>query len=350
MTKPNAPAIATHGAAALPAVTVDNYNIEIKDEDGFIGDRANKGAFLELIDTLRKVTRKTGEDPIGDEETEELSKKQLDRLLTRGDANEAAIVHGAIEEFSHRLASVIKRYLKSSSWRDTEAIVIGGGLRESRIGELIIARTSMLLAADKHKLKLFPIKHHPDEAGLIGAAHLAPSWMFRGHDAIVGVDIGGTNIRAGIVRLGKKGSLKKIEVVSSELWRHADDEPDRKEAIETLVAMLERLIKSALKKRIALAPFIGIGCPGMIDEDGAIGRGAQNLPGNWSSKDFHLPAEIIKAIPTIDKEQTAVLIHNDAVVQGLSEMPRMADVKRWGVLTIGTGLGNARFTNREAAH
>ncbi len=27
-------------------------------------------------------------------------------------------------------------------------------------------------------------------------------------------------------------------------------------------------------------------------------------------------------------------------------MPFMQDVKRWGVLTIGTGLGNARFTNR----
>lgn len=26
----------------------------------------------------------------------------------------------------------------------------------------------------------------------------------------------------------------------------------------------------------------------------------------------------------------------------------MRDVKRWGILTIGTGLGNARFTNRAA--
>jgi hypothetical protein len=25
----------------------------------------------------------------------------------------------------------------------------------------------------------------------------------------------------------------------------------------------------------------------------------------------------------------------------------MTDVERWGVLTIGTGLGNARFTNRK---
>lgn len=39
-------------------------------------------------------------------------------------------------------------------------------------------------------------------------------------------------------------------------------------------------------------------------------------------------------------------MHNDAVVQGLSEAPFMRDVERWGVMTIGTGLGNARFTNR----
>jgi hypothetical protein len=39
-------------------------------------------------------------------------------------------------------------------------------------------------------------------------------------------------------------------------------------------------------------------------------------------------------------------MHNDAVVQGLSERPFMHDVEHWGVLTIGTGLGNARFSNR----
>jgi hypothetical protein len=40
-------------------------------------------------------------------------------------------------------------------------------------------------------------------------------------------------------------------------------------------------------------------------------------------------------------------MHNDGVVQGLAEVPFMQDVERWGVLTIGTGLGNARFTNRK---
>jgi hypothetical protein len=54
----------------------------------------------------------------------------------------------------------------------------------------------------------------------------------------------------------------------------------------------------------------------------------------------------VEAIPQIGDHDTAVLMHNDGVAQGLSEVPFMQDVERWGVLTIGTGLGNARFTNR----
>ena len=51
-------------------------------------------------------------------------------------------------------------------------------------------------------------------------------------------------------------------------------------------------------------------------------------------------------MPEIGGHETVIVMHNDAVVQGLSQVPWMGDVKRWGVLTIGTGLGNARFTNR----
>ena len=51
----------------------------------------------------------------------------------------------------------------------------------------------------------------------------------------------------------------------------------------------------------------------------------------------------------IGDHDTAVLMHNDGVAQGLSEVPFMQDVEHWGVLTIGTGLGNARFTNRRKA-
>ena len=41
-------------------------------------------------------------------------------------------------------------------------------------------------------------------AGLIGAVHLAPRWIFEAHDVILAVDIGGSNIRAGVVTLNMK--------------------------------------------------------------------------------------------------------------------------------------------------
>ena len=59
-----------------------------------------------------------------------------------------------------------------------------------------------------------------------------------------------------------------------------------------------------------------------------------------------MPGSLVEAIPEMGDHDTAVLMHNDDVAQGLSEVPFMQDVERWGVLTIGTGLGNARFTNR----
>src|SRR5579864_6884272 len=113
--------------------------------------------------------------------------------------------------------------------------------------------------------------------------------------------------------------------------------------------MLEDLIDHAERKKLKLAPFIGIGCPGLIAEDGSIERGGQNLPGNWESEKFNLPRALRELIPSIDGHETTILMHNDAVVQGLSEVPFSRDVERWGVMTIGTGLGNARFTNRPPA-
>ena len=191
----------------------------------------------------------------------------------------------------------------------------------------------------------------PDEAALIGSLFLAPAWIFKGHDSILAIDIGGTNIRAGVVlpNVAKAADLTKASVWKSEKWRHADEKEKltREQAVDELIGMLKDLSKRAKKEGYDLAPFIGIGCPGKLDEDGSIEKGAQNLPGNWESSRFNLPARLAEAIPQIDGHDTVILMHNDAVVQGLSEAPFMKDVERWGVLTIGTGLGNARFTNRK---
>jgi predicted NBD/HSP70 family sugar kinase len=320
----------------------------LKDDEGFLGDRASKGAFRKILDGLRKPLKKNGEDPLGGKSAEKISKSELDEALSGDDIGAAALVHGAIEEFARELAYVTSRFLKTKAWADTERIVVGGGFRQSRVGELAIARTDILLKAEGFKVDLWPIRFDPDDAGLIGCLHLAPSWIFEAHDSILAVDIGGTNIRCGLVetRWKKARDLSKASVWHSELWRHADDEPTREGAVKRLVKMLKGLIAEADTEGLKLAPFIGIACPGVINEDGSIAKGAQNLPGNWESAKFNLPASLVEEIPEIGGHDTAVLMHNDGVAQGLSEVPFMQDVDHWGVLTIGTGLGNARFSNR----
>lgn len=342
------PVLNAHGAKRLPSVEVDNYNLEIRDADGFVGDKASRGAFHDMLEKWREPLRKLGADPIGDTSSEQIGKKQLDKLLTEGDPEAGGIIHSAVEEFAQALFLVIKRFLKDAAWRGTEAIVIGGGFRGSRVGELAVGRTEVLLKAADYPLELELIRNHPDEAGLIGTAHLMPSWMLEGFDGILAVDIGGTNIRVGIVelRLKKAKDLSKAQVFASDLWRHGDEKTKRDAAVERLIDMLREHIDIAAKKEFKLAPVIGIGCPGLIREDGSIETGAQNLPGNWESSRFNLANCIRDAIPLIDDHETQVAIHNDAVVQGLSELPVMQDYDHWGVLTIGTGLGNARFTTR----
>jgi hypothetical protein len=76
------------------------------------------------------------------------------------------------------------------------------------------------------------------------------------------------------------------------------------------------LIAKAEEEGFKLAPFIGIACPGVIKSDGSIEKGAQNLPGNWESSKFNLPASVVEAIPQIGEHDTAIVMHNDGVVQG----------------------------------
>ncbi len=347
--EPPAPPLLAHGSDQLSRVIVDAYNADMRTTDGFVGDRASKRAFQAIFDDWRERMRKSGEDPFGDAPTEEISKKQLDKVLTEGDPQAAGVVQGAIEEFSQEFAAVIRRFLRLKEWKHTERIVIGGGLRQSRIGELAIGRTAVILKSEGHNLDLRPIREEPDHAGLIGSVHLVPSWILAGHNSILAVDIGGSNIRAGLVELRAKKSadFSEATVGAFELWRHRDDAPEREDAVARLIDMLTDLIKRAGKDGLKLAPFIGLGCPGVIRPDGTIERGGQNLPGNWETKSFNLPQRLREEIPKIGEHDTVVVMHNDAVVQGLSELPFMQDVKHWGVLTIGTGLGNAHFTNRE---
>src|SRR5882672_9727041 len=238
-----APALGAHGSPHLPAVEVDSCNLELKDDEGFVGDRASRQAFHSILENWRKPLRKLGTDPFGETHSDDLSRSKLDVILKEGDPEAAAVIASAIEEYAQELAVVTRRFLKAKAWANTERIAIGGGFRESRIGELAIARANLILRADGIKIEMVPIHNDPDQAALIGSLFLAPAWIFKGHDSILAIDIGGTNIRAGVVlpNVAKAADLTKASVWKSEKWRHADEKLTREKAVDELIGMLEDL-------------------------------------------------------------------------------------------------------------
>lgn len=129
-----------HGGAALPAMMVDAYNAELRDEEGFIGDRASKRAFGALLDDIRERLAASGDDPLGDTPTTALSKSALDRILKDGAPEAAGVIHSAIEDFAQEFATVVRRFMRLKEWQDTQRIVVGGGFRDSRVGETAIGR------------------------------------------------------------------------------------------------------------------------------------------------------------------------------------------------------------------
>src|SRR5215469_13470615 len=48
------PARSAHGSAYLTSVDVESYNVALKDENGFVGDRASKDALRNFVEQRRK--------------------------------------------------------------------------------------------------------------------------------------------------------------------------------------------------------------------------------------------------------------------------------------------------------
>lgn len=339
------PEIVPHGEMALPGLRIDSYNVTIRDKDGFVGDRANKGAFQSYLREWRRILQKTGDPFPGDPLDQPMTKARLDEILIHGDWLQRAAIHSAVERFAAALAAVIERYLRLKPWKRTERIVIGGGFQSSSVGELAVGRAQAILAENGHSLILSRIRNTPNEAGLVGAVRLIPPEHLAGFDTALAVDLGGTNVRCGLVPYTlQKGNHFEGKVRSLHVWRHGEERMTRTALIEGMAGMLAALDKEAATEGIRLAPYVAIGCPGLIKDDGTIEAGTQNLPGNWGGS-FHLGRALHDLLPVIGGHDSVFVVHNDAVVQGLSEWSQMRDVKRWGVLTIGTGLGNAHFTN-----
>jgi hypothetical protein len=340
-----------HGALRLPTVTIESYSLALRggNGDGYVGDNASRSAFQAILDAWRTLFRALhGKDPLGGKPTDAIDKKTLDALLAEEGAAAAAI-HAALEDYAEQLADVVRRFMRHASWKGVQRILVGGGLKQSEVGARALELAGRRLFQDDIHVQLRPLHHHADEGGLLGWLHLMPGDLAARYGAMLAVDLGGTNARCGIVKLPRKDpDPRKAKVVIAEKWSHARDEDTtrREQVVEGIADMLNELIDHAARKDIGLAPWVGVACPGRIRQDGSISRGTQNLPGDWTQRGFHLPRQLCGLLPPIDGQETQVCLHNDAVVQGLSELPYLDDIRRWGVLTVGTGLGNASYTMR----
>ena len=334
----------------LANVYVEAYGDDVRGKEGYFGDLVSKGAFQSLFKEIREDLKSGGGDPI-ENEPDDISRGRIDKILKEGDSSSVGVVLTSVEQFAQNIAQVIKSLLKIRTWNGVERIVIGGGFRGSRVGEFAIGRAAVLVREIDPHLDVIPLRGDPDEAGVIGAAQLFATKQLKDAERIIGVDIGGSNFRCGLINLNlaADSKLKKADVAGHQIWRHADEELTLDASMRRLGDMLRESIKYAEKKGLALSPLIGVGVPGTVLESGGLEGGVLNLPGDWKHPDFNLPDRICAMIPEIGGKPTQVVMHNDAVVQGLSEVPFMTDVSVWGVLTIGTGLGNALFRNKKGA-
>jgi hypothetical protein len=96
-----------------------------------------------------------------------------------------------------------------------------------RVGELVIGRASVLMRAKGLSISLVPLRHHPEQAGLLGGVYLAPEEVLREYRG------------RGYARRLCAGALRGHRLP-----------------------------------------------PGLFRGDGTILRGSQNLPGNWDGFDL----------------------------------------------------------------
>ena len=149
-----------HGGRTLPAVTVDTYNEELRDDDGFVGDRASRRAFRAILAEWRDRLR----------ERRGSARRYTDGGALQGearqDAGERRSKVGCPRPYRgrgirHRAGDRGASLPAAASWKDTERIVLGGGLIASRIGELSMGRASILLTAAAVDVELCSIRIIP---------------------------------------------------------------------------------------------------------------------------------------------------------------------------------------------
>lgn len=144
--------------------------------------------------------------------------------------------------------------------------------------------------------------------------------MSKSNKYAIGVDLGGTNIKIGIV--SDQGKLIKSTSIKTE----ADGGPKK------VIANISKGINAILAKNKIKIQGIGIGCPGVVATKKGIVENAPNLPG-W--KNIKLGSIIYKEFGF------NVYLENDANAAAIGELIFGAGKKysSFIMVTLGTGVG-----------
>ncbi len=150
----------------------------------------------------------------------------------------------------------------------------------------------------------------------------------------IGVDLGGTNLRAAVVDEGGR-ILTKVEL-ETEVSR------GRAAVVDELCRAVQLAAKGVRERLQVTGELlgIGVGVPGLIDSETGLLLESPNLPG-WS--DYDVKGEIERRL------NTAVILENDANAAALGEQWLGAglEAESMCMYTLGTGVGGGLVLNGE---
>jgi glucokinase len=146
---------------------------------------------------------------------------------------------------------------------------------------------------------------------------------------VIGVDVGGTTIKAGIVT--SDGAIR----YSNKYPTCADKGPS------TVIRQIQAAVQDALRQSNgASVKAIGVGCPGVVDDDGVV-----KAPPNFVDWDeVPLKSELSKLFPGV-----TIAIENDANAAAIAESKFGAGVQYPNFLFViwGTGVGGGIILNHK---
>jgi hypothetical protein len=166
----------------------------------------------------------------------------------------------------------------------------------------------------------------------------------------VGVDIGGTHVRVGLVQTLSRGKPPRLkDFKTNKIESSPGRWPDIHRVVETAAALIRGMTDRWEKRGWSVIRQVGVSAPGAYLKNGKVYPGTvPNIPGLEKVKLFSLFLQSLGSGWTI----TASHVNNDGVLQGLFLADRYAAAKSLKeakiiVLVPGTGFGAGAYVVKE---